>query len=230
MGASSLVAKHLSPDEVSATTVAALSKLLCECFPDDSTPTSLSDLVGFYSEDCCHWLLVTGQSSSQDVGGSGSPDLAETGSINACVCLAFLGEAMFVHALAVRPSHRRQGIAATLLVEAQKLAIRLGAKRLEGTVDVFGKDAAHLQLYYEALGGVLVKGAGFGPAGLADVTQLRFRKAWPSELTEDALTAWLCQVQARRRWRMLMRRYMPIGLVAGAGVLILARLLKRRAM
>ena len=56
--------------------------------------------------------------------------------------------------LAVHPDHQRQGIAASLLEEAERLARERGLERLEA----WTRDDAHVQRWYEAHGFVLIDG------------------------------------------------------------------------
>merc|ERR1712129_267575 len=66
-----------------------------------------------------------------------------------CVCCVALHEKLFIHSLAVLPTMQGKGFGTKLLLEVEKLALRLGAVKLEGTVDACGGSAYATQLRFQ---------------------------------------------------------------------------------
>ena len=164
---------HLTHEDAKRVAEAALCSLLADGFPDQPAPDELTDALGFYSEDLCHWILL--QDLQEEVSCEHGAGVLRPENLFGCVCCVHLSEAVFVHALTVRPVWQGKGYATSLMLEAERFAMGLGVNRLEGTVQVEGRSSARLCGFYQKLGGELVEGAGFGP-GSEDATQLRFRK------------------------------------------------------
>ncbi|CAE8676889.1 unnamed protein product, partial [Polarella glacialis] len=208
---------HLQPSHAKWAET-AICQLLHVCFPDQPIPSGLEETLGFFPEERCHWLLLIQRpqrkrvlcSSPQGISASRVQegqfdrlDQLDGDRLAGCVCFVDLTSALFIHALAVQPELRRRGLGTRLCVEAQKLSVRRGIARLEGTVDVSGTSAERLRAYYGWLGGHVVESAGFGPQGAADATQLRFRKTLEPGLSEADVDVWLSQLRSGCVWRWL---------------------------
>eukprot|EP00933_Yihiella_yeosuensis_P069370 TRINITY_DN7584_c1_g2_i1.p1 TRINITY_DN7584_c1_g2~~TRINITY_DN7584_c1_g2_i1.p1 ORF type:complete len:235 (-),score=41.97 TRINITY_DN7584_c1_g2_i1:520-1224(-) len=197
-----LTAVHVAPSPA-AHIEKAILKLLQDCFPEQEQPDQLEDVLGFFEADSCHWILLVDKNEGPSWTSpffSQKTDAAVV--VSGCVCCVFLPKAIFINALAVAPEVQGRGLGTRLLLEAQKLAIRSGKARLEGSVDVCGSTAERLRTYYGRLGGEEVPLQGFGSGGSADVTKLRLEKTWDLKIcTEKDVDEALLNMQRLNYWR-----------------------------
>ena len=116
--------------------------LVVECFPEsfragDDAEDIISELCGFYDENVCQWLL----------------SFDSDGALLGLGLLVPLQDCLYVANICVACRARRRGLGSRLMRSASAYAHSCALKHLCGTVALANRDSAHLQCFYQRLGG-----------------------------------------------------------------------------